>query len=177
MPLRQAALRHSHAEFDPLPLLRAASVSAHQLFRLVRRICRETEANGGDWREAITFVRTLAPRLWSKLPDRERRRFLRHARAYWDVHRHRLPPDTRSTIDELRASQRLMVHAGRIVRLEPEANQVRVTWRDSCLGLPAPELCAQVLTPGYSVTLSAGGRRCVYNTDLRRLFRYAGCRR
>ena len=55
--------------------------------------------------------------------------------------------------------------------------QVRVTWRDTCLGLPAPELCAQVLTPGNSVTLSAGGRRCVYNTDLRRLFRYAGCRR
>jgi hypothetical protein len=55
--------------------------------------------------------------------------------------------------------------------------QVRVTWRDTCLGLPAPEMCAQVLTPGYSVTLSAGGRRCVYNTDLRRLFRYAGCRR
>ena len=130
VPLCQAALRHHpHSEFDPLPLLRAASVSVHQLFRLVRRICRETEANGGDWREAITFVRTLAPRLWSKLPDRERRRFLRHARAYWDVHRHRLPPDTRSTIDELRASQRLMVHAGRIVRLEPEANQVRVTWR------------------------------------------------
>jgi hypothetical protein len=53
--------------------------------------------------------------------------------------------------------------------------QVRVTWPDSCLGVRAPELCAQVLTPGYSLTLSARGRRCVYHTDLRRTFRYAGC--
>jgi uncharacterized NAD(P)/FAD-binding protein YdhS len=65
----------------------------------------------------------------SKLPLRERRRFLRHVKVYWDIHRHRLPPSARASLDELRQTQRLIVHAGRLVQLEPEGNRVRVTWR------------------------------------------------
>jgi uncharacterized NAD(P)/FAD-binding protein YdhS len=129
VPPRQTAFRNSHSEFDPLPLLRSAAISMRQLFHLVRQISRETERRGGDWREAITFVRNLAPTLWSRLPSRERKRFLRHVRTYWDVHRHRLPPSTHAIVDELRAAHRLIVHAGTIVRLEPKENQVRVIWR------------------------------------------------
>lgn len=129
VPPPQTALRNSHSDFDPLPLLRAASVSVRQLFQLVRQISREAEHRGGDWREAITCVRSVAPALWSRLPRQERQRFLRHLRTYWDVHRHRLPPSTHATVDELRAAHRLIVHAGKILRLEPEANQVRVIWR------------------------------------------------
>jgi uncharacterized NAD(P)/FAD-binding protein YdhS len=129
LPPRQTAFRHSHSEFDAAPLLRAAAVSVRQLFREVRRICREAQRTGGDWREAITFVRTLAPRLWSKLPVRERRRFLRHARVYWDIHRHRLPPRTYSALSELRDTGRLTVHAGQILQMVPAGDQLRVTWR------------------------------------------------
>jgi uncharacterized NAD(P)/FAD-binding protein YdhS len=129
VPPRQTAFRHSHSEFDPQPLLRAASVSMRQLFRLVRQISRDTERRGGDWREAVTFVRSVAPRLWARLPTGERKRFLRHVRAYWDIHRHRLPPSTRAAVDELRSARRLIIHAGKILRLESNGNQVRVIWR------------------------------------------------
>ena len=115
VPPRQTAFRNSDSEFDPLTLLRTAPVSIRQLFHLVRQISRETEHRGGDWREAITFVRSIAPRLWSQLPTRERERFLRHVRAYWDIHRHRLAPSTRAAVDALRAAHRLTVHAGRIL--------------------------------------------------------------
>jgi uncharacterized NAD(P)/FAD-binding protein YdhS len=129
VPPRQTAFRNSHAEFDAQPLLRAASVSIRQLFRLVRQISRDTARHGGDWREAVTFVRSVAPGLWSRLPAGERKRFLRHVRPYWDIHRHRLPPSTRAAVDELRTAHRLIVHAGRIVRLEPKGDRVRVIWR------------------------------------------------
>lgn len=129
VPPRQTAFHHSQPEFDPLPLLRSAAISMRQLFHLVRQMCRETEQRGGDWREAITFVRNLVPALWSRLPNRERQRFLRHVRAYWDVHRHRLPPDTRAAVDALRAANRLIVHAGKILQLQPAQDQVRVIWR------------------------------------------------
>jgi uncharacterized NAD(P)/FAD-binding protein YdhS len=129
VPPRQTAFRNSHAEFDAQPLLRAASVSIRQLFHLVRQISRDTERRGGDWREAVTFVRSVAPGLWSRLPTGERKRFLRHVRPYWDIHRHRLPPSTRAAVDEFRTARRLIVHAGRIVRLEPEGDQVRVVWK------------------------------------------------
>lgn len=130
VPPRQTAFRSAiHSEFDAQPLLRAASVSLRQLFHLVRGMCREAQVSGGDWREAITFVRSIAPKLWSRLPPGERARFLRHARTYWDVHRHRLPPPIHAMLEELRAAHRLTVHAGAIERLEGKGDQVRVIWR------------------------------------------------
>lgn len=137
VPPGQTAFSHAHPQFDPLPLLQAAAVSTRQLMRVVRRISREAQERGGDWREAITFVRTLAPRLWSKLPTRERKRFLRHVRAYWDVHRHRLPPGTRAEIDRLRQSKRLVVQAGRVLQLQPDGERVRVTWQPHRQSAPA----------------------------------------
>jgi hypothetical protein len=47
-----------------------------------------------------------------------------------------------------------------IVSVEP------VDWSDACLGAGGPaEICAQVVTPGYRVTLEAGGATYVYHTD------------
>ncbi len=40
-------------------------------------------------------------------------------------------------------------------------------WMNSCLGISKPgQVCAQVITPGYKVTLDAGGIKYVYHTDL-----------
>jgi uncharacterized NAD(P)/FAD-binding protein YdhS len=159
VPPRQTAFRHSHSEFDPQPLLRAASVSIRQLFRLVRQISRATEDRGGDWREAITFVRTIAPKLWVRLPNNERQRFLRHVRAYWDIHRHRLPPSTRAAVDELRTARRLVVHAGKILRLEPQADQVRVVWR------PRGQQQSAVLVVDRVINCTGPDYRCTASRD------------
>jgi uncharacterized NAD(P)/FAD-binding protein YdhS len=95
----------------------------------VRELVHDTERRGGDWREAITFVRNIAPALWQRLPLRERRRMLRHLRPYWDVHRHRLPAETFARLRFLRKQQKLNIHAGRLLGFEPVGRQVRVTWR------------------------------------------------
>jgi uncharacterized NAD(P)/FAD-binding protein YdhS len=89
----------------------------------------QTERRGGDWREAITFVRNLLPALWQRLPVRERRRAMRHIRPYWDVHRHRLPNQTLARINQLRQREKLRVHAGRLLSFDAVGNEVRVTWR------------------------------------------------
>ena len=49
-----------------------------------------------------------------------------------------------------------------------------VIWPDTCLGLPAPELCAPGETPGYRVTLVAQGQEYTYHTDKGDTFRSAG---
>jgi uncharacterized NAD(P)/FAD-binding protein YdhS len=110
-------------------MLRAASFSALTLLRSVRELANETERRGGDWREAVTFIRNIAPALWQRLPAREKRRMLRHVRPYWDVHRHRLPSETLAKLNRLRQRQRLHVHAGRLLGFETVGNQIRVTWR------------------------------------------------
>ena len=48
-----------------------------------------------------------------------------------------------------------------VVSVEPR------TWPDACLGFPRPaEVCAQVVTPGYLVTLGLPiGETDIYRTD------------
>ena len=107
--------------------------SLRRIVRAVRVLAAEAERAGGDWREAITFVRNLAPVLWQRLPESERRRFLRHVRVYWDVHRHRLPESTVQKVEQHLRSGWLQVHSGRIERIEHggEALNVRFRARDS----------------------------------------------
>jgi uncharacterized NAD(P)/FAD-binding protein YdhS len=129
VPPSQTAFRHAGCDDNGIALLRAASFSARRLLHAVRELCEEVQRRGGDWREAITCVRNLAPTLWQRLPTRERQRFLRHARPYWDVHRHRLPHETLAKLHELRRADQLHVHAGRILNFELVGEKIRVSWR------------------------------------------------
>jgi uncharacterized NAD(P)/FAD-binding protein YdhS len=129
VPPSQTAFRHSHTDEGGATLLRAASHSARELLRAVRDLAQDVEHRGGDWREAITLVRNSAPALWRRMPVPERRRFLRHARSLWDIHRHRLPEETASALKRLVRDGKLQVHAGRVVALAPENGRIRVSWR------------------------------------------------
>lgn len=128
VPPSQTAFRHAGCDEQGVTLLRAASASARQLVRAVRQLSDEVQHRGGDWREAITCVRNLAPALWQRLSTQERRRFLRHARPYWDVHRHRLPQETLAKLQALQRSNKLHVHAGRIVKFELAGEKIQVSW-------------------------------------------------
>jgi hypothetical protein len=75
-------------------------------------------ADGGDWRSVIDGVRPFTQRLWQTLPPASRPRFLRHARAWWNVHRHRMAPEI-----EMRL-------AGLIAQGAHEADDSR--WLEAC---------------------------------------------
>ncbi|MDB6089797.1 MAG: hypothetical protein JWN85_2581 [Gammaproteobacteria bacterium] len=129
VPPSQTAFRHAGCEGDSGALLRAASFSAKRLVRAVRELTEDVQLRGGDWREAVTCVRNLAPALWQRLPTRERKRFLRHVRPYWDIHRHRLPQQTLAQLEQLRREDNFHVHAGRILDFELVGDYIRVRWR------------------------------------------------
>ena len=69
---------------------------------------------GVDWRAAVDSLRPVTQALWASWPDAAKARFLRHARPWWDVHRHRIAPDAAAVIDRWRGEGRLKVVAGRI---------------------------------------------------------------
>lgn len=129
VPPRQTAFRPEAFRGDGNALLLAAATSLRGLTGAVRLLASEAEKCGGDWREAITFVRHMAPTIWQRMTQRDRGRFVRHLRAQWDIHRHRLPPEVLQRIDSLRKTQRLHVHAGRILSFAPRAARIEVTWR------------------------------------------------
>ena len=129
LPASQTSFQHAAGEADAASLLRAASFSSLTLVRKVRELAEQTENRGGDWREAVTLIRNIAPALWQRLPMREKRRLLRHVRPYWDVHRHRVPNKPLEHIKSLRQLGKLRLHAGRPEEFERAGNKVRVRWR------------------------------------------------
>ena len=134
-----------HAAFlstDDLP----ATVT--RLFRAVRREIRAATARGIDWRSVIDSLRPQTQALWRNLPFAERRRFLRHVRPYWEVHRHRMSPVIAAEIGELRHSGLLSIVAGRIVGLETGAKGI-------CLGVRARGgSVVQAMSAGWLVNCS-----------------------
>ena len=109
---RRGQIPRSHADYQP------AAVEASEVpdgrVRTIWRWLRRRSAEAG-WRAAIDSLRPHSQRLWQSLSPHEQRRFLRHARPWWDVHRHRIAPEVGATIARLIGEGRLQVVAGRIV--------------------------------------------------------------
>ena len=135
--------------------------SAHSLRKLLRT-CRdlagEVEKLGGDWREAITFIRGLVPALWRRMPEAERRRFVRHVQVHWDTHRHRLPPQLSERLENLRRSGKLKVRAGRIQEVVAvDRRRLAVSWRPRGSGATAQltvDMLVNATGPNYNIERS-----------------------
>ncbi|HEX3398204.1 MAG TPA: FAD/NAD(P)-binding protein [Steroidobacteraceae bacterium] len=109
--------------------LLSSTHSLRKLLRACRDLAREAERHGGDWREAIAFIRNLVPAMWRRMSDPERRRFVRHLQVHWDTFRHRLPPQLTMRLDDLRRSGKLRIRAGRIQNVAAVEGRLAVAWR------------------------------------------------
>jgi len=89
------------------------------LLRRVRQSLADDASAGLTWHATFDRLRAQGPAIWAALPVRERRRFLRHMRALWDVHRFRIAPQT------LEASLQ-MQRIGRLTHLGARIAQVQV---------------------------------------------------
>src|SRR6185312_12337860 len=74
--------------------------------------------------------------LWQSLGTEHQVRFLRHARPWWDVHRHRIAPEVAATVARLIADGRLRVMAGRIVSASASREGLDVDIRRRGAGEP-----------------------------------------
>lgn len=63
----------------------------------------------------IAALRPLLPTIWRRLPDADRRTFVRHLRARWDVLRHRAPPAIAAAVEQARAAGALTFATGTLV--------------------------------------------------------------
>jgi uncharacterized NAD(P)/FAD-binding protein YdhS len=116
---RRALLPRSHGtavEF-PAGLHGAFPASLRAIVKEVRELSGE-DVRGDRWRGVMTELRSMAPALWSAWNLSEQRRFLRHVRPFWDVHRHRLAPAVHATLNRAIARGQLKVTRGRLESLE-----------------------------------------------------------
>jgi uncharacterized NAD(P)/FAD-binding protein YdhS len=101
--------------------------------RLIRRLSARCA-------EVVTCLRNLAPGIWRRLAESEQRRFVRHLQGYWDVHRHRLPPQLSARLTDLRRCGKLRINAGRIQRVLPQGNRLRVLYMETPARSSPPRL-------------------------------------
>lgn len=119
----QAHATGGHAPVPPpeLPSGRAISAILHQLRRQARDV--------GDWRMVMDGLRPVTQVLWQSLSEDQRSRFLRHALAWWNVHRHRLSLPVRQHFERLREDGIVSVHAGFLKFLDQSGSRIRVAFR------------------------------------------------
>jgi uncharacterized NAD(P)/FAD-binding protein YdhS len=87
------------------------------MFRIVRRhICRAHE-NGSDWRAVIDSLRPFTQKLWSNLPTQEKQYFRLHLSRYWNIARHRMPPEAFVILERMKASGQLEILKGRLAEI------------------------------------------------------------
>ena len=122
---RRGLAPRSHGLREPMVAAREDLVPS--CTKMLRRVRERTEEVG--WRSAVHELRSVTQWLWGEADAVERRRFLRHLRPWWDVHRHKLAPAVGAAIEAMQADARLAVAAGRLVSVEPVEGGAEVRFR------------------------------------------------
>lgn len=157
---RHGHLPHAHRASAPYSIdlsALAGTRSIRDLLHRVRAAIREAEAHGADWRSVIDALRPHTQAIWRGLDAASRRRFLRHVRAYWEIHRHRIAPAVHSELRDMSAAGALTVHAGRIVSSFDRPSHAAVSYRSRRNGSYATikaEIVVNCTGPDTDVTRS-----------------------
>jgi uncharacterized NAD(P)/FAD-binding protein YdhS len=127
---RRGQIPRAHADFEPAPVALEDVPQGHvgKLWRWLR----ERSAQVG-WRAAVDSLRPHSHALWQSLDVNQQKQFMRHARPWWDVHRHRIAPQVAATVHGMISSGQLEIAAGRIVRATqaPDGMEVELRRRGS----------------------------------------------
>jgi len=115
---RRGLLPHAHADHVPSPV-ELDDIPLGNVRGLLRWL--RSRASGG-WRAAVDSLRPHSHAIWQSLSVEEQRRFMRHARPWWDVRRHRIAPEVSRRIHDLIASGQLEIVAGRLASVSETAD-------------------------------------------------------
>jgi uncharacterized NAD(P)/FAD-binding protein YdhS len=135
---RAHAPRHAPAVWSEPP-----SGSAREVWRQIRRAARD------DWRAAIDGLRPHVQAIWRSWTVAERKRFLRHARPWWEISRHRLAPDVAAQLERLTAVGRFEVTGGRLLSVTLTPGGVEAVWK--------PRGGSEIQRRGFAMAINCAG--------------------
>ncbi len=129
---RRGLIPHAHRDVEALPIDASVAPLDRDLAticRWLRGLARQMQAQGGDWRSVVDGLRPHTQTIWRIMSPRMRRRFLEHARPWWDTHRHRMAPWIAERVSAMIDSGQLEIIAGKIIATEQNGEGARVAIR------------------------------------------------
>jgi uncharacterized NAD(P)/FAD-binding protein YdhS len=87
-----------------------------ELVRRVRIAVDKAHDEGKGWEDVMDTLRPIGGQIWQRLSVDDRKRFLRHVRPFWEVHRHRMAPEVANEFERLRDEGYVRIYAGRLLR-------------------------------------------------------------
>lgn len=123
VPRRHQTVRVPVQEHEPFP------TTINALTRFLRQESVRAIAQGSSWQPIIDELRPFTVDMWQMMSLKDRKRFLRHLRPWWDVHRHRMAGQVADRIDAVRNSGQLRIIAGRVRDYTIKDDRVEVWYR------------------------------------------------
>ncbi|NCU87836.1 MAG: hypothetical protein EBV58_08555, partial [Actinobacteria bacterium] len=137
---RHGLLPREHAKMSELPKPPKTFANSRSALRWLRE--------QSDWRAAVNSLRPMTQSLWQSFDDGERRRFLRHAMRFWEIHRHRMAPRVAEQLNLLIAKGSVIVAAMRVASVR-ETSDTRLQLVDN-LGLRPKPSTASFFAPALA---------------------------
>jgi len=132
---RRGLVPKSHDSYEPAPV-GTDDLPVGNARRIIRWL-RERTAKVG-WRAAVDSLRPHSHAVWQSLSPKQQRLFLRHARPWWDVHRHRIAPQVGARLQALLDEGRLQIVAGRMLDASRSGDEAEVIIRRRGADNPEP---------------------------------------
>ena len=89
-----------------------------EILKIVREHVKKAKTQNSDWRGVIDSLRPITQEIWLKLPEAEKRRFMRHLRRVWDISRHRIPLECFEILEKMQINGQLLIKKGRVKNIE-----------------------------------------------------------
>lgn len=124
---RRGLVPHRHPPAPiPTPEADTSDLFTGSLSRRTARFRAKLRAGLG-WPGLMQLLRPHNNELWHGLDLDQRKRFLRHLRPWWDIHRHRVAPQIGEQIDAAKGRGQLSIVSGRVEIGEATDDKVAVT--------------------------------------------------
>jgi len=84
------------------------------ILKAIRAHIKTAEADRGDWRGVIDSLRPFTQKAWMKLSVKEKLRFMRHLKHFWNTARHRIAPECAEVLYRMQWTDQLHIKKGRV---------------------------------------------------------------
>ena len=156
---------HRHVEplrIDPADVPFGSEIS--YVMKWVRDLVDRGHSQNLDWRSVLDGLRPFIQEIWQNWPNPTKQRFLRHARAWWDAHRHRTAPEVNTRLQEAISTGMLKVLAAKVTAIEPHSCGATVIYRRrGATAIESIQVCKVVECLGVAADASQSSNPVIQN--------------